>query len=106
MCSPLQLGTAYFLSETGELLMMVSAVKYLERPCSAHEEIKLETLGLEMAAVRTTSRSLYHKAIAWRCRWLEVPLIFRPVGVQVPSVQVESPQVKMYQNVLNPPESS
>lgn len=36
-------GTAYFLSETGELLMMVSAVKYLERPSSAaQEEIKLE----------------------------------------------------------------
>lgn len=35
-------GTAYFLSETGELLMMVSAVKYLERPCAAQEEIKLE----------------------------------------------------------------
>lgn len=44
MFSPLQLlGTAYFLSETGELLMMVSAVKYLERPCAAQEEIKLET---------------------------------------------------------------
>jgi hypothetical protein len=45
MFSPLQLlGTAYFLSETGELLMMVSAVKYLERPCAAQEEIKLEIL--------------------------------------------------------------
>lgn len=45
MFSPSQLlGTAYFLSETGELLMMVSAVKYLERPCAAQEEIKLEIL--------------------------------------------------------------
>jgi len=35
-------GTAYFLSDTGELLMMVSAVRYLERPCAAQDELKLE----------------------------------------------------------------
>ncbi|CAJ1365434.1 unnamed protein product [Effrenium voratum] len=34
-------GTAYFLSDTGELLMMVSAVRYLERP-GCQEELKLE----------------------------------------------------------------
>ncbi|CAK9101377.1 unnamed protein product [Durusdinium trenchii] len=35
-------GTAYFLSELGELLMMVSAVRYLERPSPCENEIKLE----------------------------------------------------------------
>ncbi|CAE7322106.1 unnamed protein product [Symbiodinium necroappetens] len=35
-------GTAYFLSEEGELLMMVSAVRYLERASSSDEELKLE----------------------------------------------------------------
>jgi len=35
-------GTAYFLSEGGELLMMVSAVRYLERSNPLDEELKLE----------------------------------------------------------------
>mmetsp|Transcript_58715 Transcript_58715/g.137446 ORF Transcript_58715/g.137446 Transcript_58715/m.137446 type:complete len:270 (-) Transcript_58715:239-1048(-) len=35
-------GTAYFLSEEGELLMMVSAVRYLEHASSSDEELKLE----------------------------------------------------------------
>ncbi|CAE7510168.1 unnamed protein product [Symbiodinium pilosum] len=35
-------GTAYFLSEGGELLMMVSAVRYLERSTPDDDELKLE----------------------------------------------------------------
>ena len=77
MFSPLQLlGTAYFLSETGELLMMVSAVKYLERPCAAQEEIKLETLDWKCGRSRNDVQKFAHKNILLLpggvCGWLEV----------------------------------
>eukprot|EP00439_Symbiodinium_sp_Y106_P019608 s4102_g2.t1 len=59
-------GTAYFLSEEGELLMMVSAVRYLEHASSSDEELKLEF-------VDKTKLPADVRLDAWRNRPMESP---------------------------------